>query len=216
MRKDQKKNAISYYNVFLIFLCGSVAGFILEGIFCLIKKGHWESHVVSVFAPYNILYGLGAVLFYIGAAKMESKRMIVKVTVMTALATVLELFCGLLLRRVLGMRAWNYSNAFLNYKGIICLPFTLAWGLASFGFCVLYPYISRAVCKCRFKAFKVICLILTVFIAVDFCLTSACLIRWSNRHFNFEAKNKIQMAIDKAAPDEWMQNRFVEWRFLDK
>lgn len=22
---------------------------------------------------------------------------------------------------------WNYSNVFLNYKGIICLPFSLAW-----------------------------------------------------------------------------------------
>lgn len=22
---------------------------------------------------------------------------------------------------------WDYSNVFLNYKGIICLPFSLAW-----------------------------------------------------------------------------------------
>lgn len=198
-----------------MFLFGSVAGFVLEGFFCLFTKGHWESHVVSVFAPYNILYGLGAVLFYVGAAKMESRRMVVKVTVMTLLATVLELFCGLLLKRVLGMRAWNYSDMPLNYKGMICLPFTLAWGVASFGFCVLYPCISRAVGKCRFKAFKTLCTVLTVFIAVDFCLTGACLIRWSNRHFRLEAKNKIQRTIDEIAPDEWMQSRFVEWRFID-
>ena len=40
---------------------------IIEGIFCLVTKGHWESHVVSVFGAFNVLYGFGAVLLYAGA-----------------------------------------------------------------------------------------------------------------------------------------------------
>lgn len=32
----------------------------------------------------------------------------------------------LFLNRVLPVM-WDYSNVFLNYKGIICLPFSLAW-----------------------------------------------------------------------------------------
>lgn len=52
-----------------------------------------ETHVVSVLAPYNILYGFGAVLFYIGA----HKSIAVQVAIMTAFATTLELLCGLIL-----------------------------------------------------------------------------------------------------------------------
>lgn len=69
--KASQDGDFSYCSVFLIFLFGSIAGLLLEGTFCFITKGRWENHVVSVFAPYNILYGLGAALFYIGAAKTK-------------------------------------------------------------------------------------------------------------------------------------------------
>lgn len=67
-----------------------------------------ETHVVSVLAPYNILYGFGAVLFYIGAVKLQHKSIAVQVAIMTAFATTLELLCGLILWYGLGMRAWVF------------------------------------------------------------------------------------------------------------
>ncbi len=99
------EKTITYTKLFCLFLAGSVLGVLIEGIFCLISKGHWETHVVSVIAPYNILYGLGAVLFYVGAVKLQHKPLAVQIAIMTFLGTVLELVCGLLLRYGLGMRA---------------------------------------------------------------------------------------------------------------
>lgn len=99
------EKTITYTKLFCLFLAGSVLGVLIEGIFCLISKGHWKTHVVSVIAPYNILYGLGAVLFYVGAVKLQHKPLAVQIAIMTFLGTVLELVCGLLLRYGLGMRA---------------------------------------------------------------------------------------------------------------
>lgn len=99
------EKTITYTKLFCLFLAGSVLGVLIEGIFCLISKGHWETHVVSVIAPYNILYGLGTVLFYVGAVKLQHKPLAVQIAIMTFLGTVLELVCGLLLRYGLGMRA---------------------------------------------------------------------------------------------------------------
>ena len=59
-------------------------------------------------------------------------------------ATILELMCGLFLKNELGMRAWNYENSFLNYKGVICPLFSLIWGVASFAFCIAQPWIKKA------------------------------------------------------------------------
>lgn len=213
--KTVQDGDFSYCSVFLIFLFGSIAGFILEGTFCFITKGRWESHVVSVFAPYNILYGLGAALFYIGAAKTKRTHTVLRVIIMTAAATVLELTCGALLRYALGMRAWNYSGRFLNFKGMICFSFSVYWGIAALGFCKLYPFISRALCRCNGKAFKVVCAVLTVFIALDLLFTGLCIFRWSERHYGFNAKTTVEREIDELAPDEWMKNRFIEWRFID-
>ena len=55
------RNPITYRKLFWLFLIGSVTGVVLEGLFCLVSKGAWETHVVSVYLPLNPLYGIGAV-----------------------------------------------------------------------------------------------------------------------------------------------------------
>ena len=213
--KEKRDSPIAYTKVFWVFLAGSVAGVLIEGLFCLITKGHWESHVVSVYAPYNLLYGLGAATFYIGANKLEKKAMLVRVLSMSAFATVLELLGGLLLRYGLGMRAWNYENSFLNYKGIICLGFSVAWGIAAYAFCKLCPYIRSALQKITGKPWRATCAILSLLIVFDLCVTGASIARWSERHYGIQAQTEAQKELDTEAPDDWMQNRFIEWRFLD-
>lgn len=210
-----QEETIAYTKLFWLFLAGSVAGVIIEGLFCLVAKGHWETHVVSVLAPYNILYGLGAVLFYIGAVKLQSKPLAVQIVIMTVFATTLELLCGLLLRHVLGMRAWDYSHSFMNYKGIICLGFSAVWGVAAYAFARLAPHIEVLLKHCTGKPWQAACTVLSFIIVLDLCMTGTSILRWSERHYGVPAQTKIQKELDTEAPDDWMQKRFVEWKFLD-
>lgn len=212
---SKAEKTITYSKVFWLFLVGSVAGVIIEGLFCLISKGHWETHVVSVLAPYNILYGLGMVMFYIGAVKLQSKPLAVRIVIMTAFATALELLCGLLLRYGLGMRAWDYSHSFLNYKGIICLGFSAVWGVAAFVIAKAAPHIEALLKHCTGKPWKAACMVLSLVIAIDLCMTGASILRWSERHYGIPAQTEIQKELDAEAPDDQMQKRFVEWSFLD-
>ena len=211
----EQKRTITYTGIFCLFLIGSVAGVIIEGLFCLITKGHWETHVVSVLAPYNILYGLGVVLFYIGAVKLRHKPLAVQIIIMTAIATTMELLCGLLLRYGLGMRAWDYSNSFMNYKGIICLGFSAIWGIGAYFFAKLSPYIENLLTHCTGKPLRIVCTTLSIVMVLDLCMTGTSILRWSERHYGVPARTKIQEELDTEAPDDWMQNRFVEWKFLD-
>ena len=65
MKEKAKLNTkISYSSLFWLFMIGSLAGVIIEGIFCLIHKGAWESHVVSLFGPFNI-YMVPAYAYFI-------------------------------------------------------------------------------------------------------------------------------------------------------
>ena len=210
---DEKE--ITYDKMFVLFLVGSVIGVLMEGFFCLLTKGHWETHVVSVFGAFNILYGAGAVLFFVGAVKLKSKPLGWRVVIMAVSATTLELFSGLLLKDFLGMRAWNYEHSFMNYKGLICIGFTCVWGLAALIFCELEPKISKDLKKVKGRKWNVICIVVSVFMAVNIGLTAASITRWSERHYGMAAKTKIQVDLDEDAPDDWMQARFIEWEFLD-
>jgi len=49
------------------------------------------------------------------------------------LTTIVELVTGYLLRKIFKKNWWDYSGEKLNYKGYICLKFSLIWGI----FCTL-------------------------------------------------------------------------------
>ena len=107
IQKIEQTTYITYDKLFRLFLLGSIAGVIIEGVFTSVTQGHWESHVVSIFGTFNILYGFGGVLYYVGSVRLSHKPLYVRVLIMTLSATILELLSGLLLRDWLGMRAWN-------------------------------------------------------------------------------------------------------------
>ncbi len=215
MKEKAKLNTkISYSSLFWLFMIGSLAGVIIEGIFCLIHKGAWESHVVSLFGPFNILYGAGICLFYIGAVKLKEKPIWLRVLIMAIAATLLELLCGLVLRFGLGMRAWNYKNEFLNYEGLICLNFTIAWAIAAFIFCIFEKNITNFLKKFQKGKWHILCILLTIFMIINLFLTSISIIRWSERHHGIEPTNTLEKHIDEKLPDKIMKKRYIEWRFL--
>ena len=212
---ENAQGKITYDKLFWLFLAGSVAGVLVEGLFCLILRGKWESHVVALVGPFNALYGAGAVLFYSIACLLREKKMYIKVLTIMVIATVLELLTGILLADCLGMKAWDYSKAFLNYRGMICLSFTLGWGAAGFLFCLLFDKIDLVLCKLQGKVWHILCVILSIFMAVNLLLTCVCIVRWSERHYHKAPDTAIGRYIDTYTPDKWMKHRFVEWFYTD-
>ena len=206
---------ITYDKLFWLFLFGSVIGVIVEGTFCLLFKGHWESHVLTLVGQFNALYGIGAVLFYIIITLLRDKSIIVKSGVIMIAATLLELLCGIFLADMLGMKAWDYSNNIMNFRGIICLTFAVGWGVSGFVFCLLYERVDRFLCKLVSKKWHVACIALSLFMAVNLSVTAVAIERWSSRHYGFQANTYTQRVIDEYTPDDWMQMRFPDWSFLD-
>lgn len=50
-----------------------------------------------------------------------------QVLISTAIATILELFTGLIVNVCLGWNVWDYSDVPFNFLGQICLPYTFLW-----------------------------------------------------------------------------------------
>ncbi|MDO4832461.1 MAG: putative ABC transporter permease [Clostridia bacterium] len=210
------KPKVEYNDLFWLFLVGSVLGVIIEGAFCYFTRGHWESHVVSVWGWFNVLYGAGAAGLYAGAVKLQDKSLTIRVLSLMGIATTLEYICGAFLKYVLGMKAWDYSGNFLNIDGIVCLKFSLFWGIMSLGVCLAAPKITKWLEGLRGHKYRIICSVMSVFLAINFALTAMVLLRWSGRHYGYEPRTSISRAIDSKANDQWMKDRFVEWHFISK
>lgn len=206
---------ISYQRLFWLFLFGSLAGVPIEGIFCVFKYGRWETHVVSVLAPLCVLYGLGAAGCYAMFVILKGKNRLTQFCSYAFVGFLLELVCGSVIRNLLGMKAWSYSNHFLNYKGIVSLKMTLAWGVVGIAFTYLIPFIEKVFASMRSKNWATACKVLTVVLIFDFIITSAVLVRWSARHFEIPAANQFEQFLDYKFDDSFMENRFCEWTFLE-
>lgn len=207
---------ITYQKLFWLFIAGSLLGVPLEGFWCLMKYGNWETHVVTIWFPLCIIYGFGAVGCYIGAVLMREKNIIFKFLVFAAIGDAVEMICGLFLEYSLNMYAWDYRNQMFNVRGYVSLLMTVIWGLLGVLFCYITPFLEKGFKLISGKAWRILCLCLSAVLAVDFAVTAACFVRWKHRHHgNAEPKNGFVAWIDDNYGDDLMTERYCEWHFYD-
>lgn len=116
----------SYY-IILWFLIYSVLGWVVESIYMSICNRKWTNRGFAK-GPFCPIYGVGALTVYI-LLKPYSDNIAVLFIMGAVLATVLEYLTARLMLRLFGEVWWDYNEKPFNYKGILCLESTLAWGL---------------------------------------------------------------------------------------
>lgn len=110
-------------NAFFIY---SFFGWAMECVVIRRETGRWENRGF-VHLPLCIIYGFGAMLGYAALRPIAHNYLLLYFTG-ALLATVLEYLTGRLMLRLFGKLWWDYSEKRLNYRGILCLESTAAWG----------------------------------------------------------------------------------------
>lgn len=65
---------------------------------------------------------------------------------MALVMTAIELVAGLFFNRFFHVSLWDYSNERFNFKGVICLKFSIIWGiLGCFYYFVINPYVMDGI-----------------------------------------------------------------------
>lgn len=122
------------YHLFGSFIIYSILGWFVESIYMSFCN-HKITNRGFAKGPFCPIYGFGCNIGYFLLVPFR-KNFIHVYLVGAVFATTFEFLSGLMMIRLLGDLWWDYNDKFLNYKGIICLESTLAWGL--YGWIVLY------------------------------------------------------------------------------
>lgn len=148
----QKSTAVSYTALFTLFLFGSISGFLLEGLWCVVQKGAWESHSATIWGPFCIIYGFGAVAVYLLSCVLRNKNILAQFVVFSLSGAAVEYFGSLFQELCFGSTSWDYSDQFMNIGGRVSLQMTLIWGFLGVLFVRLaYPMISRLLQRIKGK-----------------------------------------------------------------
>ncbi len=171
----------SYFNCFCLF---SFLGWLYECTYCSIKEKHWENRGF-LFGPVCPIYGVGVVtcLVLFGVIPVSvnasgiSEAPVWEIFVICAIGSaIIEYVTSFILEKVFNSRWWDYSAVPLNLNGRICLPATLAFGVAGI---VVVRYIAPIVMAHRGHvnpiASEAISLLLMFMFGADFALTVASL-----------------------------------------
>ncbi len=136
-----------------LFFIGSCIGWGIEVFFRrFISKNNPERKWINpgfLVGPYLPIYGFGLWGMYfvskLSAVVMTGSEImdtVVILIIMTVVMTVIEYAAGLIFIKGMKVRLWDYSRERFNFQGIICLKFSLAWGvLGCFYYFVINPYV---------------------------------------------------------------------------
>lgn len=208
---------VTYFDIFWLFMLGNLAGVLLEGTWCKVRYGKWETHSVTILGAFNLVYGIGIPVFYIASLFVSHKHWFYIFVVMALLGSIVEYFCGLLLRFGLRMRAWDYRNHFWNVQGIISPKMVLIWGALGLVFCdFLLDPVQIILSYTTGWWWNLAAILLSVYMVYNMLLTLVCVIRWSQRHYGKASANKLGQWIDQHYPDDKMQEKYFYWHFLDE
>ncbi len=206
--------SVRYSTLFWLFLLGSVAGFVLEGIWCILTKGHWEHHSATVWGPFCIIYGVGAVAVYLLSTRLRRRPLPAQFMAFTCAGAAVE-YCGSLFQELcFGSVSWDYSAHSFNLGGRVSLKMALLWGVLGILFMRLaFPLVGRLLAKMQGNAWRIACIGMTVFMAVNLLVTAAAVTRWRARTQGVGNTDAVAQWLDDAYDDQTMERLFPNLRF---
>ncbi len=216
IQKDRREK-IHIGDLLWLFVGGSVIGFILEGLWHILRTGSWESHTATVWGPFCLIYGIATALLYILSDCLDRFNIPIQFLIYGAIGSLIEYFGSLFQELIFGFSSWDYSDHFLNIEGRVSIWMTLLWGALGTLFAkLIFPHFRRVLHKMRGKSWDIAAIAVAIFMAVNLFFTAMTVLRWSERQKDFPASNIWEEYADARYGDDKMQNIFPNWTSSDE
>ena len=200
---------LNFNTLFYIFIFGSVFGWIFEGIYTLIKKGLLINHSALVIGPFNIVYGIGAVLLTLILLKFKDKSYIKLFLISFLFGTILEYILSVSMEYLVGFTAWDYSKKFLNINGRVALFYSISWGILGIVWIKLcYPFVIKLINRIDVVVRKKLMLFLIMFLLFDTILTFSAINRARECDKGIAPSNTYEKFLDNTFNSKYLKNMF--------
>ena len=207
---------MTFYKLFWVFFIGCFAGVVLETIYCLIQRGHYESRVGLIYGPFNLVYGIGALCLSGALYQFRNRGRVFSFVGGFVVGSVVEYACSWFQEVCFGSTSWDYSNMPYNLNGRICLLYSIFWGiLGIFWIKDIYPRMAKWILKIPNKVGKPLTWVLLVFMVFNSVMTLFTSLRWTAHREGIEPRNAFEAYLDEHYPDERMQKIFANAEFTE-
>ena len=185
-------HGMDIFQFFVWFFIYSFLGWGMECILIRRQKGYWENRGFAN-QPLCVIYGFGVFIACYLFAPIQHNYAALYVWGCIG-ATVFEYIVAMAMMKLFGEVWWNYDHLKFNYKGIICLQSTLAWGfVAVFIFGFLNKFVERFVFSIDYRIASVMAMILVFSYTADFMQSFSESLNMQNMDIKAEMRKFIKM-----------------------
>lgn len=117
---------VDAYHVILWFLTYSILGWVVESIYMSICNRKLTNRGFTK-GPICPIYGVGALTVFF-VLRPISNHGILLFLLGSLLATTLEFVTAAVMNRLFGEIWWDYTDKPYNFRGVVCLESSIAWG----------------------------------------------------------------------------------------
>lgn len=207
MEKQSKFNEV--FKIFVIFMIGSVLGYIIEMIVGLVQNGHFVSRQGLIYGPFTPVYGIGIIVYYIffKIVKTRDKK---KVFIFSfILGGITEYLCSYLQEKIFGTISWDYSEWIFNINGRTTIFHCTYWGIAGLLYVkYIEPIIPKIEEFIKSHKIKIMTTSVAIFMVFNITISSMAAIRQKERLDEIPANSSVDIFLDNVYPDEYMDQVF--------
>lgn len=196
-------SGLNFYKLFWVFFIGCIAGVIIETIWCLLTRFHYESRTGLIYGPFNLVYGFGALLMTVCLYWLRNRRDLWIIIGGFVIGTVFEYACSFVQESLFGTVSWEYSNFPLNLNGRVNMLYSLFWGvLALIWVKNLFPLMTKYIERIPNSFGKTLTWVLLLFMVFNTSMSAFVVGRMAERYDNIAPSNRFEEYLDKKYPDE--------------
>lgn len=166
-----------FFILAFIFMVFSMVGWVMELFFRRFVSAKKWINPGFLKGPYLPIYGIGTIvlvgysLVLLLLKEEVNSNLLYFIIVflgMGLLMTIVELIGGLIFIKGMNLKLWDYSNRILNYKGIICLEFSIIWAILGtiFHYLLFEPIVSLVIAFVKLDWFVLAVFLIGIFYGI--------------------------------------------------
>lgn len=166
------------YHLIAAFIIYSVLGWFVESAYMSFCN-HRLTNRGFAKGPFCPIYGFDAVIGYLVLNPLSGHYVTLYLTG-AFLATTFEYLVGIMMQKLLGEVWWDYTEKPMNYKGIICLESTIAWGFYAIIITMfLHERVLHLIDAMDMAYGRILCIVILAIVTVDYLIRLYLLFRTS-------------------------------------
>lgn len=157
------------YHLIAAFIIYSVLGWFVESVYMSFCN-HRLTNRGFAKGPFCPIYGFGAVIGYLVLNPLSGHYVTLYLTG-AFLATTFEYLVGIMMQKFLGEVWWDYTEKPMNYKGIICLESTIAWGFYAIIITMfLHERVLHLIDAMDMAYGRILCIVILAIVTIDYLI----------------------------------------------